>query len=134
MATRQGGVTSFYLSFWCVVRNYVLHDMQLQHHKDRTRNYFWAQCFTTNPISCDGEFHSRVDGTGFEAKTFRMRIRPEIILRRVKSVRFESDALSVSHADGMQQHAATLEEVPPATGRLDAVVETRNDARIHECP
>lgn len=89
---------------------------------------------TTYPISCDREFHSWMNGTSFHTKTLGMRIGPEIVLRFVESVWFEGDALSVAHANRLQQHAATLEQMPAAAGGAHAIVETRNDAGINVGP
>lgn len=59
-----------------------------------------------------------------------MRVRPEVVLRRVEGVRLEGDAFAVANTERLKQHAAAFEEMATGTRRANAVVETGNDARI----
>lgn len=75
-----------------------------------------------------------MNGTGFHAEAFRVRVRPEIVFWSVQCVGLKGDALAVAHAHGLKQEATPFEEVATTAGRADSVVETRNDTRVHKSP
>lgn len=74
-----------------------------------------------------------MDGSRFHAQAFGMRVRPEVIFRRVERIWFEGYTLAVTHSDGLEKHVATFEEMAAAASRTHAVVKTRNDTRIDVC-
>lgn len=87
----------------------------------------------TYPVSCNSEFHIWVYSTRFHTNAFRVRVRPEIVFGSIQGVRFESDALAVTHSDRLQQQASAFEQMVTAVGWSHAVVKSGNDTGIDVC-